>query len=71
MDSFFSNALGQANEYRAYFSDRVRIVIMSHQSSQGDLLCRPQGNSEAYQQVYHNAVQVKQVLIDMDAAEVK
>jgi len=44
---------------------------MSHQSSQGDLPCRPQGNSEAYQLVYHNAVQVKQVLIDMDAAEVK
>lgn len=70
MQSFFSSALGQPNEYRAWFSDRVGLVILAKTGhAGGDLHCRPQGSSGEYNLMYHTQPQVVQVLLDMDKAE--
>lgn len=69
-ESFFSDALGKPNEYRAHFSDKVGLVIMARSpSGAGDLWCRPQGESGAYKQVYHTHQQIAQVLLDYDRVE--
>jgi len=70
MQSFFSDALGRTYEYRAWFSDRVRIVLMAHGTSAGDLRARLSGDSGDYKLVAHTNAQIKQVQIDMDKAEI-
>jgi hypothetical protein len=71
MESFFSSALGSPHEYRAWFSDKVGLVIMAKSGHPGDLFCRKQGDSGTYQNVYHSANQIKQVLLDYDTIELK
>jgi len=69
MQTFFSNALGESYEYRAWFSDTVGLVILAKAARAGDLHCRKAGDSGAYQNVYHSVPQIKQVLLDYDAIE--
>jgi len=69
MEAFFSNALGAPHEYRAWFSDKVGLVILAKAGRPGDLHCRKQGDSGPYQNVYHDASQIKQVLLDYDTIE--
>jgi hypothetical protein len=68
-EAFFSKALGDEYEYRAWFSDKVGLVILAKSGRAGDLHCRKQGDSGPYQNVYHSAPQVKQVLLDCDTVE--
>jgi len=71
MTSFFSDALGASHEYRGWFSDNVRCVFLAHANSPGDLACRVAGQSGDYAKTYHAANQVKQVMLDMDKADVE
>jgi hypothetical protein len=69
-DTFFSSALGDSHEYHAGILDKVALVAMAKMGSTGgDLKCRKQGDSGPYADVYHNQAQVKQVLLDMDKAQ--
>jgi len=69
-ESFFSSALGNPHEYHADFLDRLSLVAMAKTGSTGgDIACRPQGDSGNYNKVYHTQPQVKQVLLDMDKAQ--
>ena len=69
-DSFFSSALGEPYEYKAGFLDSVALVALAKVGSTGgDLKCRKQGDSGPYQEVRHSQDQVKQVLLDMDKAQ--
>jgi hypothetical protein len=72
MQTFFSDALGPPHEYRAWFSDRVGLVLLAKTGfAGGDIHCRPQGSSGPYTDpgVYHTHQQIKQVLLDMDKAQ--
>jgi hypothetical protein len=71
MASFFSEATGKNMEYRGWLSDNIRIVFLAHANSPGDLRARLAGQSGDYQLVSHTAVQVKNVMVDMDAADVQ
>ena len=71
MESFFSAALGQPHEYRAWFSDRVKLVLLAHGAHDADLPCRPQNSSAEYTMVAHTNAQVKQVLLDFDKVELQ
>ena len=66
--SFFSNALGTSNEYRAWFSDKVNITVLAHGNG-GDIWCRPGGTSGDYKSVHHIQSEAAQVKVDMDKAE--
>lgn len=69
--AFISSALGKAYEYRAKFGDKVGIVMLAKTGhSGGDLHAREVGTTSAeYNLIYHTQDQVKQVLLDMDAAD--
>jgi hypothetical protein len=73
MQTFFSSALGQPHEYRSWFSDQVGLVLLARSPAHigGDLPCRPGGTSDDYKQVFHTHLEVIQVLLDFDAAELK
>lgn len=69
-ESFFSDALGDEHEYHADFLDRLALVAMAKTGSTGgDIKCRKQGDSGPYSAIYHTQAQVKQVLLDMDKAQ--
>lgn len=71
MDTFQSSALGKPWEYRAWFSDQVALVLHAKTNSSADLTCRSPNTNDPWSDVFHTAVQVKQVLLDMDATELQ